>query len=160
MMEIKKAVLPKDIKLLNALDGKCFPNLDDLIYGETWKKYQNFILYFNGRAIGYASWQLDTGLYSYRTDRHEKRRGSLHLTVIGVLPAYRKRGVGEALLAFALAYARLNNFKSANATSRKSNKPIISLVKKFGFKITKEIKDFYPDGETAVVEERFFNKNV
>ncbi len=156
MIEIKKAVVPRDIKILDRLDKLSFPDLSDQIYKESWKKYQNFILFVNKKSIGYVSVQPHTGLYNYKTYTHARRPGALHLTSIGIIPGFRRNGLGELLVSWVMSYARLGNFKSINATSRTSNKPIISLlVKKFGFRITKEIKKFYPDGETAVVEEFF-----
>ena len=160
MIEIKKALLPKDKKRLNYLDQLCFPEFQDQVYEESWKKYQNFILLVKNKPVGYVSVQPNTGLYSYKTERHERRIDSLHLTSIGVIPQFRKRRLGELLMAFALSFAKLGHFKSINATTRTSNKPMQFLFKKFGFKVTKKIKSFYPDGETAFVEELFLKTRV
>ncbi len=156
-IEIKKAVLPRDLRTLERLDGLSF-NYTDPIYKESWRKYQNYIVFVNKKPVGYVAVQPHMGLYSYKTDIHQKKHGSLHLTAIGIVPTFRKKGFGQLLVTWAITYAKIGKFTSINATSRKSNKPIINLVKKAGFKITREIKNFYPDGETAVVEELFFKK--
>ncbi len=157
-IEIKKAVLPRDLRILERLDRLSFPDYQDLIYKESWKKYQNFVVCVGKKPVGYVSLQPHTGIYNYVSDTHERKLGALHFTAIGIIPRYRKFGLGGLLVMLVIAYARLGKFKSINATSRKSNKPIIALVKKMGFKITREIKNFYPDGETAVAEEFFLKK--
>lgn len=154
-LEIKKAILPRDLKILERLDRLSFPDYQDQIYKESWEKYQNYIIFVNKKPVGYRSVQPHTGLYDYATDTHEKKRGALHLTSVGIIPLFRRKGLGQLLLTWAIVYAKLGKFKSMNATCRKSNTPITSLFKKMGFKIICEIKNFYPDGETAVVEELF-----
>ncbi|MBU6414711.1 GNAT family N-acetyltransferase [Patescibacteria group bacterium] len=158
-LEIKKAKLPRDLKILEQLDTLSFPEYQDQIYKESWEKYQNYIVFVNKKPVGYRSVQPHTGLYDYATDTHEKKREALHLTSVGIIPRFRRKGLGTLLITWAIAYARLGKFESMNATCRKSNKPIIALLKKTGFKITSEIKNFYPDGETAVVEEYFLKKS-
>jgi len=160
MIEIKKAFLPKDIKMLNYLDRLCFPELQDQVYEESWKKYQNFILFVKNKPVGYVSVQPHTGIYNYKTHTHERRMEELHFTSVGVNPSYRRRALGELLVSFVISYARVGNFKSINATTRVSNKPMQNLFKKSGFKVTQKIKNFYPDGETALVEELFLKTYV
>lgn len=157
-IEIKRAVLPRDLKILERLDRLSFPHLQAQIYKEDWKKYQNFIIFVRRKSVGYVSVQPHIGLYN-KKGVQERRRGSLHATVLGVIPSYRGKGIGELLTTFVIVYARIGGFQSVNATSRQSNQPIISLVKKMGFRITKKIKKYYDDGETAVVEEFFLKKS-
>ena len=159
MIEIRKIILKRDLGILDRIERIIFPI--DYIDKSAWKKYkETYILLYKNIPVGYVTVQPHTGLYSYNTKTHEKKYGTLHLTSLGIIPKFRGKGLAELLILWVLAYAKLGRFKSINATSRKNNKPIISLVKKFGFKISREIKNFYPDGETAVVEEYFFKTHV
>lgn len=156
MIKIRKANFKKDINILMRMERLIFPN--DYTNKLEWKHYpETYIIFVGEKPAGFVSVLPNTGIYSYKTKKYEQKRGSLHIAMTGVIPRFRRRGLGGLIKTWTVAYARLGKFKSLNATARKSNKAIIALNKKFGFKITREIRNFYPDGETAVVEELFLN---
>ena len=160
MIEIRKMILKRDLDILDRIERTIFPV--DYIEKSAWKGYkETYLLFYKNVPAGYVTVQPNTGLYSYKTKTHEKKLSALHLTSLGIVPKLRGKGLAELLMSWVMAYARLGKFKSINATSRKSNKPIISLlIKKFGFKMSREIKNFYPDSEAAVVEEYFLKNYV
>jgi len=75
-----------------------------------------------------------------------------HLVSIAVLREYRGRGIGSALLQETIDVLRSRyDVESVFLEVRVSNRPAISLYKKFGFQIVRRIPHYYRDGEDAYV---------
>ncbi|AFZ71038.1 ribosomal-protein-alanine acetyltransferase [Caldisphaera lagunensis DSM 15908] len=75
-----------------------------------------------------------------------------HVISIAVLPEYRKKGIGTALLKEAISRMKDNyNAESVYLEVRVSNNDAISLYKKMGFEEVRIIKEYYRDGEDAYV---------
>ena len=76
----------------------------------------------------------------------------LHIGNIAVAPELRAKGIGAALLEFALEHARESGVALATLEVRMSNDPAISLYHKFGFLDVAIRKGYYSDnGEDALV---------
>jgi ribosomal-protein-alanine N-acetyltransferase len=75
-----------------------------------------------------------------------------HVISIAVLPEYRKKGIGTALLNEAINRMK-NNYgtEAVYLEVRVSNKDAISLYKKMGFEEVRIIKEYYRNGEDAYV---------
>jgi ribosomal-protein-alanine N-acetyltransferase len=73
---------------------------------------------------------------------------------VAVLPQYRRKGVGKALIAEAMEGMRLYDVKQCFLEVRATNTPAINLYKKLGFQITRTIHGYYADGEDAYVMSR------
>ena len=100
----------------------------------------------DGQIMGYVMCRIETGLPSFRTFDIPKRG---HIISIAVLPQYRNRGVGYALARRALQAMGTYKAKECYLEVRVSNLPATNLYKKLGFKITKIVKGYYADGESA-----------
>lgn len=75
-----------------------------------------------------------------------------HLVSIAVLPEYRRRGIGKALLAETIRVMReVYDTEAIYLEVRVSNAPAISLYEKFGFRKVRIIHGYYADGEDAYV---------
>lgn len=75
-----------------------------------------------------------------------------HLVSIAVLPGYRRRGIGSALLAETIRVMRdVYRVEAIYLEVRVSNRPAISLYEKFGFRKARVIRGYYSDGEDAYV---------
>lgn len=72
-----------------------------------------------------------------------------HIVSIAVLPGYRRKGIGQALIGKAMESMRIYNAKQCFLEVRVSNIPAISLYKKMGFEISRVIREYYADGEDA-----------
>jgi ribosomal protein S18 acetylase RimI-like enzyme len=77
-----------------------------------------------------------------------------YITLLGVHPAYRRRGYGKKLLNACLMYLTNKGFKSAQTRTWFGN-DAVSLYKSFGFIETKRAKD-RPDGGESI----FFEKKL
>ena len=83
------------------------------------------------------------------------RRGSLFVASTGILPEVTGMGFGTLLKSWQLAYAHHHGFTKIVANTRKSNKAMIRLNQKFGFKIIRTTPGYYEDPrESTVVMER------
>ncbi|MBI3757291.1 MAG: ribosomal protein S18-alanine N-acetyltransferase [Deltaproteobacteria bacterium] len=69
---------------------------------------------------------------------------------VAVHPNYRRQGVAERLLRYALDIGQQNGAQSANLEVRRSNLPAIQLYKKFGFREAAVRRGYYADGEDAL----------
>ena len=75
-----------------------------------------------------------------------------HLVSIAVLPEYRRKGVGSALLAKTIEVMdRVYNVDAIYLEVRVSNAPAIRLYEKFGFKKVRVWRGYYRDGEDAYI---------
>ena len=74
-----------------------------------------------------------------------------HIVSVAVLPQYRRKGIGQALITEAMEGMRLYNAKQCFLEVRVTNTPAVDLYKKLGFQITRTIHGYYADGEDAYV---------
>lgn len=75
-----------------------------------------------------------------------------HISTVAVRPEWRRRGVGQSLLSYALAQGMKQGALMATLEVRISNAAAIDLYQKFGFKIVGQRKRYYRDnGEDALI---------
>jgi ribosomal-protein-alanine N-acetyltransferase len=75
----------------------------------------------------------------------------LHVLNVATMPAFRRRGVGRALMDAALAFARENQVRLLILEVRRNNRPAIRLYKGLGFFISNLREGYYTDnGEDAL----------
>lgn len=92
----------------------------------------------NGRVIGYC------GVWVIIDEAH--------ITNIALLPEYRGKKIGEALLRTGINYARMRGARKMTLEVRVSNEPAQSLYRKLGFKPGGIRKNYYTDDyEDALV---------
>jgi ribosomal-protein-alanine N-acetyltransferase len=75
-----------------------------------------------------------------------------HISTVAVRPEWRRRGVGQSLLSYALTQGVKQGALMATLEVRLSNAAAIDLYQKFGFKIVGQRKHYYRDnGEDALI---------
>lgn len=74
-----------------------------------------------------------------------------HITVLGIDPDYQRLGLGQWLLVELLAVASDRGLTHATLEVRQSNQIAQHLYTKFGFRIAGERRQYYPDGENALI---------
>ncbi len=102
-----------------------------------------------GRVVGYVMSRVEFGWSNIRRGM-VARKG--HIVSIGVLPQYRRVGIGYNLMVRSMR-AMKHFYKASEAylEVRVSNKPAISLYEKLGYRIVDVIKGYYADGEDAYI---------
>lgn len=105
----------------------------------------------NGKIVGYMMnrIEIDEGFFK----RDYVRRG--HVISIAVLPEYRRRGIGKALMIEGMRRMKeLYKAEEVILEVRVSNTPAIELYRKLGFKVVRIIPRYYRDGEDAYLMAR------
>lgn len=74
-----------------------------------------------------------------------------HIISIAVDKDYRGKGIGKKLLKETIENLAKMEVKRIRIEVRESNEIAINLYKKFGFMEKERVKEYYPDGETAIV---------
>jgi ribosomal protein S18 acetylase RimI-like enzyme len=157
--EFRRAVVSEEIRSLILFDHKAFKGYPgDWFDQPTWETYESWWLIVGKRKIGCCAFSRDT---DFQEDIHPDkdnphRRGSLYIASTGILPQFRGKGFGTLLKAWQLSYARYHGFSRIVTNTRKSNKAMIRLNGKFGFKIVRTTPAYYeaPREATVVMERR------
>lgn len=132
----------KDIKPMAEMDVLCFsaPWSEESFRNEIEENRLAFYIVaeISGSMVGYA------GLWCIVDEGH--------ITNVAVHPAYRRKGIGEALISVLLAHTVNNGILSHTLEVRASNEAAISLYAKFGFEPAGLRKNYYEDnGEDAII---------
>ncbi|MGQ4892681.1 MAG: GNAT family N-acetyltransferase [Candidatus Njordarchaeia archaeon] len=98
------------------------------------------------KVIGYILDKRDQGKSFFNTDRIVEKG---HVFSIAVLPEYRGRGIGSALLAIGFSTMFKKGLEEIYLEVRVSNIPAIRLYELFGMKVVGVVKAYYADGEDA-----------
>lgn len=123
-------------------------------YEELLEKYGNaFYVAIDprGEIVGYIMNRVERkpGFFKYFLVK------SGHVVSIAVLQEHRQRGLGYALMAYALRSLYEDyNCSESYLEVRVSNKPAISLYERLGYRVVKVEKGYYLDGEDAYVMAR------
>ena len=74
-----------------------------------------------------------------------------HITLLGIHPEYRRRGLGKLLLFLLLEDAVSRKLERATLEVKATNIIAISLYQKYGFREAGRRKNYYPTGEDALI---------
>lgn len=75
-----------------------------------------------------------------------------HITLLGVIPQYQRRGLGMLLLHSLLKDALQRNLERATLEVKVTNEPALNLYEKFGFEVAGKRKNYYTKtGEDAFI---------
>lgn len=129
-------LLPGHIPAIAAAERQCFsdPWSENLLRQELQNPLSRwFVLLLGGQVAGYAA-----TLHIC---------GEVHITNIAVLPPYRRQGLGRALMAAAVEYARGLGAFCMTLEVRAGNAPAIALYRAFGFETVGRRPRYYQDPE-------------
>jgi ribosomal protein S18 acetylase RimI-like enzyme len=130
--EFRKAILPAELRSLHAFDKKVFRK-SDIFPVEYWKQCEPYWLLIDGVKAGCCAFDKNTS--------HAK--GTLYVTTTGILPRFQRRGLGQRMKQWQIAYARRHGFTRIVITTRKSNAAMIALNRKFHFRTVRTIPRYY-----------------
>jgi ribosomal-protein-alanine N-acetyltransferase len=137
----------------------CLPeNYTDFFFIDLYQRFSETFLVAegNGEVIGYIMCRIEVGLSNFGF-KGLIRKG--HVVSVAVLPAHRRKGVGEALINKAMDAMRLYKARQCFLEVRITNTEAISLYKKLGFEVARTINGYYADGEDAYLMSRDLSKN-
>ncbi len=142
---------PDDLNGVMYINQTCLPeNYAAYFFNELYERFpETFIVAEeNGKIIGYVMCRIETGLPDFGLLGIAKRG---HIISIAVLPEHQRKGVGAAIIQEALAGMRFYKAKDCYLEVRVSNKPAVSLYRKFGFETSRIVHRYYSDGEDAYI---------
>lgn len=142
-----------DLERITYINRTCLPeNYSDYFFVDLHRRFpETFIVAEeNGEVVGYIMCRIETGLSS-SIFRGLIKKG--HIVSVAVLPEYRRKGIGEALVAKAMENMRLYKAKHCFLEVRVANTAAVDLYKKLGFEVSRTVRGYYADGEGAYVME-------
>ena len=150
--EIKLENLPDVIRINESVLPENYPfYFYELLYRNYPKAF--LVARVNDKIVGYVMCRVE---HSFKVSGLIPRFSKVgHIVSIGVLPKYRRLGIGSELMKKAMdALKNIYNCVEAYLEVRVSNTPAIKFYKKLGFEISRVIKGYYKDGEDAYVMSR------
>lgn len=96
--------------------------------------------------IGYIMCKIEYGFSNFKKLGFVKKG---HVVSVAVLPEYRQKGIGRALVEESIAGVKLKKSDELYLEVRCSNNEAIRLYEKLGFIIKQRLKAYYRDGEDA-----------
>jgi ribosomal protein S18 acetylase RimI-like enzyme len=152
--EFRRAILPKDLNRLVAFDQKVFKKADWFTKSD-WKNYESYWMIVDGVTVGCCGFEQHVDFRDGQENENPLLRGSLYISTTGVLPRFQGKGYGRLLKCWQIAYARHHGFTRIVTNHRASNRQMIELNRKFGFKVLRRRKANYyqdPPEPTVVME--------
>ncbi|ABN70468.1 SSU ribosomal protein S18P alanine acetyltransferase [Staphylothermus marinus F1] len=145
----------KDLEDVRQINMITLPeNYPSYFFRELWIKYGKSFYVAEapgGKIVGYIMCRVETkpGYFKHFLVR------SGHIVSIAVLEKHRRKGLGYALMAYALkSLYEEYNCSESYLEVRVTNKPAISLYEKLGYKTIKILHHYYLDGEDAFLMAR------
>lgn len=133
----------RDLNALRRLEEICFPQdawpLWDLIGVLTFPNVLRIKATADGQMVGFIAADI------------RRAENLAWIATVGVLPAYRRRGVGSALLT---AVEEQISVSSIRLSVRVSNLPALTLYNQLGYHRYGSWPHYYADGEDALVLEK------
>ncbi|MDE1727090.1 MAG: ribosomal protein S18-alanine N-acetyltransferase [Thaumarchaeota archaeon] len=98
------------------------------------------------KLVGYIMCKIEYGFSNFKKLGFVKKG---HVVSVAVLPDYRQKGIGRALVEEAMTGVKLKKSDELYLEVRCSNNEAIRLYEKLGFIIKQRLKAYYRDGEDA-----------
>lgn len=140
-----------DLQAVMHINRICLPeNYTDFFFMDLQQRYPEtfYVAEENGDVVGYIMCRVEMGFSNFGFGGLIKKG---HIVSVAVLPQYRRRGIGQALINAAMEGMRLYKAKQSYLEVRVTNTSAIALYRKLGFDITRRIHGYYSDGEDAYV---------
>jgi ribosomal-protein-alanine N-acetyltransferase len=142
---------PSDLEGVIKINRECLPeNYSNRFFMNLFKRFpETFIVAeINNIIVGYIMCRIETGIPNFKILGITKKG---HVISIAVLPNHHRKGIGYQLIKEAIKAMEKNKAKECYLEVRESNIPAITLYKKLGFQPAKTNKNYYADGEDAIV---------
>jgi ribosomal protein S18 acetylase RimI-like enzyme len=149
--EFRQAIIPDELRALAAFDRKVFPA--DHFPASAWREYESWWMLIDGRKAGCCAfeWHVDFREDLRPDQKNPALQGSLYIATTGILPRYQRKGLGQLLKSWQIAYAAAHGFTRIVTNTRKRNKGMIALNQKFGFRVLRTTPRYYADPVDATV---------
>ena len=114
-IEFKKVNVAEEIDALCELDRKIFHAFPaDLFTPEEWAEFESYWMIVDGKIVGCSAFIRDTDYDD------EARPGCLHIMSTGILPEFRRRGLGMKQKQWQIEFAKQQGFRAIVTNTRES----------------------------------------
>jgi ribosomal protein S18 acetylase RimI-like enzyme len=156
-VEFRRALIPDELRSLVIFDHKAFHAYPgDWFDRDTWRCCEAWWMIVGGKKAGCCAFLPNVDFQEdIRQDYFNPAvAGTLYLVSTGILPVFQGSGLGTLLKAWQISYAKRNGFKRIVTNTRKSNKRMIALNRKFDFRTIRTTPRYYsnPTEATVVME--------
>jgi len=142
---------PSDLDWVIRVNRECLPeNYTALFFINLYKRFPGtfIVAEADGEIVGYIMCRIETGIPSFKLLGIRKKG---HVISVAVLPSHHRKGIGYALIREAMQAMVNYNAKECYLEVRESNLSAIHLYKKLGFETARTLRNYYADGEDAIV---------
>lgn len=142
---------PSDLDQVTAINLSCLPeNYHQAFYHVMHYRFPKTFLVATAskKIIGYIMCRMERGFSEMQRLKLIKKG---HIVSLAVLPKYRGRGVGKALVSKAIKGMKDYDAKESYLEVRVSNQLAINLYKKLEFQTASRKGRYYKDGEDAYI---------
>jgi len=142
---------PSDLNQVTTINLSCLPeNYHQAFYHILHYRFPKTFLVATAsrKIIGYIMCRIERGFSETQRLKLLKKG---HIVSLAVLPNYRGRGVGKALVAKAVKGMKEYDAKESYLEVRVSNQAAINLYKKLEFHTARRKEAYYKDGEDAYI---------
>lgn len=139
---------PTQVAKLKEVEVVLFPRTSEQSTEEEWSYYLTVLKFFWAEVNGETAGSLHLGLHLDWADDDDvlvDAPGCLLSASLGVLPAFRGRGVASAVRRWVIGYAKSEGFGRIVTYCRPSNTAIVRINQKFGFELIGEFPDYWED---------------
>ena len=150
VFELRKFAM-NDLPGVTHINQICLPeNYTDFFFVDLYRRFpETFIVAEeNANVVGYIMCRIEVGLSNIGLPGLVKKG---HVVSVAVMPEYRRKGIGGALVTKAMEGMRTYGAKQCYLEVRVTNEEGISLYKKLGLEVSRTIRGYYADGEDAYV---------
>ena len=140
-----------DLRSVVHVNSACLPeNYTDFFFIELHQRFPDTFIVAeeNDEVVGYIMCRMEYGLSNFGFKGLAKKG---HIVSVAVMPDFRRKGIGKALVNEAMGGMRGYGAKQAFLEVRVTNDPAVDLYKKLGFEVARTISSYYADGEDAFV---------
>ncbi|MHA1940343.1 MAG: ribosomal protein S18-alanine N-acetyltransferase [Candidatus Hodarchaeales archaeon] len=139
----------KDLDLVVNINRRCLPeNYPEGFFRTVFSECPSAFLVaeIDGMIVGYTMGRIESGL-SLFSIFHRAKKG--HTVSIAVLPEWRRKGIATRLIKESTIAMKNNGANEFFLEVRMSNEAAVGLYESLGFKIVKELRNYYRDMEGA-----------
>ena len=144
---------PEDLQSVMNINTQTLPeNYSSYFYLELYESFPKVFLVaeVDGKIAGYILCRIESGRSDFKRNPFSFTKKG-HVVSIAVLPEYRRRGIGSALMNEAMRGMIEYNASECFLEVRITNEQAINLYNKVGFQIVNKLSDYYSDGEDAAL---------
>ncbi len=155
--EFREAVIPEEIRSLVIFDRKVFRDYPaDWFHRSSWEHFEAWWMIVDNRKVGCCAFEHDVDFQEdVRPDEmNPLLKSSIYVVTTGIHPRFQGLGFGNLMKCWQVSYARHHGFTRIVTNTRKSNRRMIALNKRYGFKVLRTTSQYYrrPAESTVVME--------